>query len=109
MEKELDEELTGKISGGAGVKPKYSNLHGYFDVPKIRVKCAKCEKKFGYVIDEGPVEMIATAYWERQRRRRTCPHCGYVNSEKELGFPSKLKIIWIFKALLFTKNEFIFG
>ena len=86
MEKEkLSEELTEEISGGTGAEPKKEKLHGSFKSSEINVKCAKCGKEFGYVIDEGPLEMIATAYWERQRRRRTCPSCGHVNSSKELG------------------------
>lgn len=86
MEKEkLAEELTKEVAGGAGVEPKKEIPHGSFKSSEINVKCAKCGKEFGYIIDEGPLEIKATAYWERQRRRRTCPSCGYVNSEKELG------------------------
>lgn len=87
MEKEqLNEELTEEVAGGVDAKSyNKKDVQSIFKPVKIDVKCAKCERKFGYVIDEGPLEIIAAAYWKRQRRRRTCPHCGYVNSEKELG------------------------
>ena len=90
MEKEkLNEELTEEVAGGAKVdttlESQLKEIRESIEASKINVKCAKCGKEFGYITDKGPVEMIATAYWERQRRRRTCPHCGYVNSEKELG------------------------
>ena len=86
MEKEkLGEELTEKISGGVGVESNKKIPHGPFESYEINVKCAKCGKEFGYVINEGPVRMKATAYLERKRRKRTCPSCGYVNSAKELG------------------------
>ena len=86
MEKEkLAEELTEEISGGTGAEPKKQMPHVSFKSSKINVKCAKCGKEFGYVIDEEPLEMIATAYWEREIQRLICPSCRYVNSEKELG------------------------
>ena len=90
MEKEqLNEELTEEVAGGAKgdttVESQIKEILEKIEASKINVKCAKCGKEFGYIIDEGPLEIKATAYWERQRRRRTCPHCGYVNSSKELG------------------------
>lgn len=90
MEKEkLTEELTEKISGGADLESDLKKIHDFIESNTMSVKCAKCGKEFGYIIDEGPLRIKATAYWERQRRRRTCPSCGYVNSEKELGLRKK--------------------
>ncbi len=88
MEKEqLAEELTEKISGGAGVEPKKQMPHGSFKSSEINVKCAKCGKEFKYYKDDPytPMAITAVGYWEREIKRRTCPSCGYVNSEKELG------------------------
>ena len=89
MKKEkLTEELTEEVAGGAGTKDKYKYLHDYFESMKINVKCAKCGKEFKYYKD-GPMGMLATELFKHEIEKRTCPSCGYVNSEKELGLRKK--------------------
>lgn len=91
MEKEkLTEELTEKISGGVKVESKSERPHGSFKSGDIEVKCAKCGGKFNYFREKNPYTLNMEldgphGYWEMQRKRRICPHCGYGNSEKELG------------------------
>ena len=81
MEKEkLSEELTGEVAGGAKAKNE-----GSWRKEKT-VKCAKCGKEFKYYSDSfGLMMIISKEFFERKAEKRTCPHCGYVNSRKEIG------------------------
>ena len=59
----------------------------------MSVKCAKCGKEFKYYKDEpNSLSMRLDGphgFWAWDAEKRTCPSCGYVNSEKELGLRKK--------------------
>ena len=89
MEKEkLNEKLTEEVAGGAKgdttLESQIKELRESIEANKISVRCAKCGKEFKYYKD-GPMGMLATELFKRDIQKRTCPHCGYVNSSKELG------------------------
>ena len=92
MEKEkLNEELTEEVAGGAKgdttLESQIKELREKIEANKISVKCGKCGKEFKYYkYDNIPgMSISAVGHWKEQRRMRTCPSCGYINSNKELG------------------------
>ena len=85
MEKEkLNDNLTEEVAGGTDVQSKFKGIREILGLRKINVKCAKCGKEFEY-FEDGPMGMTAIGLIERDIQKRTCPHCGHVNSAKELG------------------------
>ena len=90
MEKEqLSEELTEEVAGGTDIKSQLKEIRESIESRKANVKCAKCGKEFGYFkYEPGSISMKLSGphgFWAWDAKRRTCPSCGYVNSEKELG------------------------
>lgn len=92
MEKEkLNEKLTEEVAGGAKgdttLESQIKELREKVEANKISVKCAKCGKEFKYYKYGNTPDMSISAigYWREQRRKHTCPSCGYINSNKELG------------------------
>ena len=94
MEKEkLNEELTEEVAGGAKgdttLESQIKELREKVEANKISVKCAKCGKEFKYYkYEPGSISMKLSGphgFWAWDAKRRTCPNCGCVNSEKELG------------------------
>ena len=91
MEKEqLNEELTEEVAGGAKgdttVESQIKEILEKIEASKINVKCAKCGKEFNYT--KSPLigmGISAVGYWKMEAQKRTCPSCGYINSNKELG------------------------
>lgn len=82
--KELDEELTKKISGGVVTRHKCKIPHDSFKSYLVDVKCAKCGYEFKYFKD-GRRILPSEALQKKLLRKRTCLNCGYVNTIEELG------------------------
>ena len=87
MEKEkLTKELTEKVSGGKDIQSQFKGIRESIESRRINVKCAKCGKEFKY-FDDGLMAMgiEGAELFKLDIKKRTCPKCGHVNSEKELG------------------------
>lgn len=78
----LTDEMTEKIVGGSKGKVK-TVTRKLIEVPKV--ECIGCSKYFRIVITyDRPLYMGLKEYLNLQKKRRTCPHCGYVNIQYEI-------------------------
>lgn len=78
----LTDEMTEKIVGGSKEKVK-TVTRKLIEVPEV--ECIGCSKYFRTVITyDRPLYMGLKEYLNLQKKRRTCPHCGYVNIQYEI-------------------------
>ena len=78
----LTDEMTEKITGGTKQKVK-TVTRKLIEVPEV--ECEGCSEYFRTVITyDRPLYMNLKEYLELQRRRRTCPKCGYVNIQYQV-------------------------
>lgn len=78
----LTDEMTEKITGGSKRKVK-TVTRKLIEVPEV--ECINCSKYFRTVITyDRPIYMDSKEYLELQKKRRTCPHCGYVNIQYQI-------------------------
>lgn len=77
-----EEGLTEEVAGGVKLEPENEVR---YTISKKDVNCARCKRRFKYFENNGPMRITEKSYIRRQIRRCTCPHCGYINTEKELG------------------------
>lgn len=81
MEK-LTEEMAEKIVGGSKRKVK-TVTRKLIEMPLVQ--CIRCGDDFKILVTYNrPLRMTFEEYFRKQDIRRTCPHCGFVNSQYEV-------------------------